>query len=177
MGVIITNCTIDEILNTYRTELGENYISYRNHAYRVYNFALTQLDPNEESEKLSIATAFHDLGIWTNKTFDYLEPSVQLAREYCRKQNLSSCDTNEIETIIKNHHKLSSVESSVLAEIFREANLIDLTLGFVPKGRKKKEIKFIRDIFPNKGFHLSLVKLFAKNLIKNPSHPFPIFKF
>jgi hypothetical protein len=176
MGVIITNDTIDEILNMYRSDLGENYVPYRNHVYRVYNFALTQLDPNEELEKLSIATAFHDLGIWTDKTFDYLEPSAKLAREYCRKQNISSSDTDEVEMMINNHHKLSTVESSVLAEIFREADLIDLTLGLVPKGRKKEDIKLIRNIFPNKGFHVFLVKLFAKNLINNPRHPFPIFK-
>jgi hypothetical protein len=176
MVPIITNDTIDNILNTYRSELGENYEPYRNHVYRVYNFALTQLDANQELEKLSIATAFHDIGIWTNNTFDYIEPSAQLAREYCRKQNISHSDTNEVELIIKNHHKLSEVESSVLAEIFREADLIDLTLGYVPKGRKKDDIKIIKKLFPNKGFHLFLLKLFAKNLIKNPSHPFPIFK-
>jgi hypothetical protein len=176
MVPIITNDTIDCILNTYRSELGENYVPYRNHVYRVYNFALTRLDPNEDLEKLSIATAFHDIGIWTNKTFDYLKPSAELAREYCRKQNISSSDTNEVEMMIYNHHKLGTVESSVLAEIFREADLIDLTLGLVPKGRKKEEIRLIRSLFPNKGFHLFLIKLFAKNLIVNPTHPFPIFK-
>jgi hypothetical protein len=176
MVPIITNDTIDGILNTHRSELEENYESYRNHVYRVYNFALTQLDANQELEKLSIASAFHDLGIWTNKTLDYLEPSAKLAREYCKKQNISLSDTNEIEMMINNHHKLSEVESSVMAEILREADLIDLTLGFVPKGRKKAEIKLIKDLFPNKGFHLFLLKLFAKNLIRNPKHPFPIFK-
>ena len=177
MRPIITNNTIDEILNMYRFELGENYNPYRNHVYRVYNFALMQLDPNEELEKLSIATAFHDLGIWTHGTFDYLAPSVELAKEYCRKLNLSFSDTNEIEMMISNHHKLSAVESSFLAEIFREADLIDLTLGLIPKGRKKKDIQLIRDLFPNKGFRLILVKLFIKNLISNPTHPFPIIKF
>ena len=176
MGPIITNDTIDSILNNYRTELGGNYDLYRNHVYRVYNFALTQMHPNEELEKLSIAAAFHDLGIWTNNTLDYLEPSVQLAREYCRKKKLSFSDTKEVETMINNHHKLSEVESSPLAEIFREADLIDLTLGLVPKGRKKKDIRIIRDLFPNRGFHLFLFKLFIKNLISNPKHPFPIFK-
>jgi hypothetical protein len=176
MVPIITNDTIDCILNTYRSELGENYDPYRNHVYRVYNFALTQLGPYEELEKLSIATAFHDIGIWTHKTFNYLEPSAELAREYCRKQNISFSDTNEVEMMINNHHKLSTVESSVLAEIFREADLIDLTFGLVPKGRKKEDIRLIRNLFPNKGFHLFLIKLFIKNLITHPTHPFPIFK-
>jgi hypothetical protein len=177
MRPIITNNTIDRILNTYRFELGENYGPYRNHVYRVYNFSLPQLDSKEDLLKLSIATAFHDLGIWTHKTFDYLAPSAELAREYCRKQNMSFSDTNEVELMINNHHKLTTIESSTLAEIFREADLIDLSLGLIPKGRKKKDIRLIRDLFPNKGFHLILAKLFIKNLISNPTDPFPIFKF
>jgi hypothetical protein len=176
MKQIITNNIIDEILNAYREELATNYEPYRNHVYRVYNFSLTQLDSKEDLEKLSIAAAFHDIGIWTNKTLDYLEPSTTLAREYCRKQNLSISDTNEVEMMINNHHKLSNVKSSVLAETFREADLIDLSLGLVSKGRKREQIKLIRELFPNKGFHLFLIKLFLKNLITNPSNPFPIFK-
>ncbi len=176
MEPIIINSVIDEILNTYQLELGKNYEPYRNHVYRVYNFSLTQLDSRKDLEKLSIAAAFHDIGIWTNKTLDYLEPSATLAREYCRKQNLSISDSNEIEIMINNHHKLSKVKSSKLAEIFREADLIDLSLGLVSKGRKREQIKLIRGLFPNKGFHLFLIKLFLKNLITNPSHPFPIFK-
>lgn len=173
---IITNNTIDEILNRYRSELGKNYKPYRNHVYRVYNFSLMQLNSMEDVKKLSIATAFHDIGIWTNKTFDYLAPSVELAREYCRKQNLSPADINEVEMMINNHHKLSTVESSTLAEIFRKADLIDLSLGLVPKNQKKKDIQTIRKLFPNKGFHLFLVKIFFKNLVTHPAHPFPIFK-
>jgi hypothetical protein len=30
-------------------------------------------------EKIAVAAVFHDLGIWTNKTFDYIAPSVALA--------------------------------------------------------------------------------------------------
>ena len=34
--------------------------------------------------KIAVAAVFHDIGIWSNKTFDYLEPSVALAREYLK---------------------------------------------------------------------------------------------
>lgn len=176
MTPIITNNTIDTILNTYRLALGKNFEPYRNHVYRVYNFAVTTSNSKKDLEKLAIVAAFHDIGIWTNNTFDYLEPSAKLAREYCRKQNLSFYDINDVAVMINNHHKLSKVESSALAEIFREADLIDLTLGLVQKGRKRDRIRLIRNLFPNKGFHLFLVKLFFKNLITNPIHPFPIFK-
>lgn len=177
MKPILLNNTIDSILNTYINELGENFESYRNHVYRVYNFTLNKADSVNDLEKLSIAAAFHDLGIWTNNTLDYLGPSSELSKKYCRKQNISLLDTNEIEIMINNHHKLSKVPTSALAEIFREADLIDLSFGLIAKGRAKNDIKLIRDIFPNKGFHLFLLKIFFKNLVTNPSNPFPIFKW
>jgi hypothetical protein len=40
-----------------------------------------RLDP-EQLEKVAVAAAFHDLGIWTDGTFDYLPPSIRLAREW-----------------------------------------------------------------------------------------------
>ena len=36
----------------------------------------------QQIEKIAVATAFHDLGIWTDGTFDYLQPSVRLASAY-----------------------------------------------------------------------------------------------
>jgi HD superfamily phosphodiesterase len=31
-------------------------------------------------EKIAAAAVFHDLGIWTDRTFDYIAPSIALAR-------------------------------------------------------------------------------------------------
>lgn len=152
MKPIITNSTIDSILDFYRSELGENYEPYKNHVYRVYNFSASQVTSNESLEKLAIAAAFHDIGIWTNNTLDYLGPSAQLAKEYCTKQNLSFLQSREIEIMINNHHKLSKVKVSELAEIFREADLIDLSFGIFSKGRSRNEIRKIRSLLPNKGF-------------------------
>jgi len=35
-----------------------------------------------EVEKIAAAAVFHDLGIWTDRTFDYIAPSIAIAREY-----------------------------------------------------------------------------------------------
>jgi HD superfamily phosphodiesterase len=176
MNLIVTNNTIDTILHSFQLELGKNYVSYRNHVYRVYNFSLPFVNSEEDTEKIATAAAFHDIGIWTNKTLDYLKPSAELAKAYCRKQHFNNSVTEEIEFIIDNHHKLSRVKSSNLAEIFRKADLTDLTFGLLSKEYTQEDIRTIRNVFPNKGFHLFLIKLFFKNLIKNPLHPFPIFK-
>ena len=177
MDYISQNSIIDNILNTCKHDLGNDYDQYRNHVYRVYNFAVPYVTLSSDIETLSIAAAFHDLGIWTNKTFDYLQPSIDLAKQYSAANHLSPETISEIETIINQHHKLTRIKSSALAEIFRQADLVDLSLGLFGCGRKGNYIRMIRKAFPNKGFHINLLRLFIKNLLKNPLKPLPMFKF
>ena len=67
--------TIDEVLHDHASDLGYDFIAYRNHTYRVLNLCAVIVKGRVELEKLAVATVFHDLGIWTNKTFDYIAPS------------------------------------------------------------------------------------------------------
>ena len=60
----------------------------------------------EEIEKVAIAAAFHDLGIWTDRTFDYLTPSAALARAYLAGSGRSEWIPEITETIFS-HHKVS----------------------------------------------------------------------
>ena len=63
-----------------RSSWERDFTAYRNHAYRVVNFcAHSRPAPTPRLEKIALAAAFHDLGIWTAHTFDYLEPSIDLA--------------------------------------------------------------------------------------------------
>jgi uridine kinase len=168
---------IDHILDSYKEDLGNYYNTYKNHVYRVYNFAVPYINAESDVKTLAIASAFHDLGIWANSTFDYINPLVALARKYAVDNNLNAQTLNEIEIMIREHHKLTREKTSKLAEIFRQADLVDLTLGLIRKGRDKAHIKKIRETFPNKGFHLYLCKLFFKNLLKNPFKPLPMYKW
>lgn len=174
--MIIKNNTIDQILECYKSELGKSFEAYRNHVYRVFNFSIPSLSTQDEINTLAIAVAFHDLGIWTHKTFDYLNPSIDLANKYCDEQVISQETSNEIKIIINLHHKLSKINTSTLAEIFRQADLVDLSLGIVRNNKKWNEIKLVKKTFPNKGFHLYLTLLFFKNLLKKPWNPFPMYK-
>jgi hypothetical protein len=63
-----------------------------------------------------------------------------------------------------------------LAEQFRQADMIDLTFGLIGNRVDRKQARDIRKAFPNKGFHITLCKLFAKNLFKNPLRPLPMYK-
>ena len=177
MDCITKNDIIDRILDTYKHDLGNAFEQYRNHVYRVFNFTMPYLSSNQEIETISIAAAFHDLGIWTNKTFDYLEPSILLAKQYAAANRTDAATIHEIETIISLHHKLTRIKTSALAETFRQADLVDLSLGIIRCGRTRKTVSKIKRAFPNKGFHLNLTKLFVKNLIKNPLRPLPMYKF
>lgn len=177
ISIIKRDEIIDSVLVFHKNALAEYYEPYRNHVYRVYNFAIVYVRDKADQEKIAIAAAFHDLGIWTNSTFDYLQPSIALARHYCEQKGLSPDTIAEIEWMINDHHKLNRVQDSRLAEIFRQADLTDLSLGLIRNGQDFSRVKAVRNTFPNKGFHLFLLRTFAKNLLKNPLNPLPVVKF
>ena len=76
--------TVSAVLANHASALGHDFIAYRNHVYRVVNLCLTIAGGGDriELEKIAAAAVFHDLGIWTNHTFDYIAPSVALARQH-----------------------------------------------------------------------------------------------
>jgi len=174
--MITNNQTIDNILLSCRTQLGADYDKYRNHVYRVINLTLLLTEPREdELIALQIAVAFHDLGIWTAHTFDYLKPSVEVARKYLAlndQLNLEFLVTD----IILNHHKMSSYPLNTIAEAFRKADLIDLSFGIFSFGVKRKRIEELNTQFPYRGFHRFIAFQALKNTIKHPFNPLPMMK-
>ena len=52
----------------------------RRSAWRAHRAALGVAAPDTQ-RKIAIAAAFHDLGIWSAGTMDYLPPSAALARD------------------------------------------------------------------------------------------------
>src|SRR5262249_47064494 len=121
--------TIEEVLGVHASELGHDFIAYRNHLYRVVNLCLAIVgDSPVELEKLAVAAVFHDLGIWTNHTFDYIAPSVALARKHLASRGMADW-IPEIEAMIVNHHKVTSsrADQSSLVESFRRADWIDVS--------------------------------------------------
>src|SRR5215469_16634767 len=92
-------------------------------------------DSPVELEKIAVAAAFHDLGIWTNKTFDYIAPSVAIARRHLAARAMADW-IPEIEAMIVDHHKVtpSRADPQSLVESFRRADWIDVSRG-LQKGR------------------------------------------
>lgn len=169
---------LDAILESWRTALGEDFTAYRNHCYRVLNFTLAFCDENAEIiHKISIAAAFHDLGIWAKNTYDYLEPSKQLAREYLTKTNQDGwCE--EIEAMIEQHHKIRKykINPRWLVESFRKADWIDVSRGRLKFGLTSAFVTETLTAFPNAGFHKRLIALTKLHLKTHPFNPLPMMR-
>ncbi len=171
--------TIEAIFAQWKETLGSDYCAYKNHVYRVYNFciALCHADKNEK-ELFAIAGCFHDIGIWRNKTFDYLEPSTELAKTYLSNNNKAEWII-EVELMIRFHHKITSYNNikHPLVEIFRKADWIDVTKGKRSFDVQKKEVNYILEMFPNDGFHKKLLTLTKDEFKKHPFKPLPMMKW
>ena len=170
---------VEEILDKWQPKIGDDYLGYKNHVYRMINFcfALHECKP-EERDKVIIAGCFHDLGIWTSNTFDYLQPSLALAKAYLQQNQLEQW-TAEIELMIAMHHKLKSYQDRCypLVEVFRKGDLVHFSLGIVKCGLPKTYIQSVKSRFPNAGFHKRLVQLEVGWFPRHPTNPLPVFKW
>ena len=77
MNTVLEFPLTDEILTDFALAIGTDLQGYRNHVYRVLNFycAVSGIQ-GLPCDAVQIAAAFHDLGIWTDNTLDYLPPSI-----------------------------------------------------------------------------------------------------
>lgn len=166
----------EDILEAHAEELGKDLAAYRNHVMRVLRFF--RLLGGDCTKQVVIAAAFHDLGIWTAGTFDYLEPSVALAESYLEASNRAG-HVQEVMALIVNHHKLrpyrGPFEDSV--ERFRRADLVDVSLGLIRFGLPSADVRTIRSNHPNAGFHCRLLDLTVRQFLRHPLHPLPMVRW
>ncbi len=170
---------LEEILGKWENELSSDYAGYKNHVYRMIHFCFAQGDFSAiEREKIIIAGCFHDLGIWSHSTFDYLPPSVALAKDYLTEKDLEEW-IPDIEPMIDTHHKLRKHrdDRNPLIEVFRKGDLVDFSLGLVRCGLPGTYIKSVKKSFPNAGFHKRLVRLAGGWICRHPLNPVPVLKW
>ena len=170
---------LDAVLDAHASRLGCDAIGYRHHAYRVANFYWQLLPGNPAVlEKLSIAVAFHDLGIWTAGTFDYLPPSRALAREHLRAVGRPDWQ-DEVDAMIDHHHRLRRMppEAHASVEMFRRADWIDVSRGVLRFGLPRAVVREVRAAFPDAGFHRRLLQLTLQRLRRHPLAPLPMMRW
>ncbi len=170
---------LEDILAPWRERIGADFEGYKNHVSRVLNFCFA-LRPcsEEERRKLIIAGAFHDIGIWSDGTVDYLPPSIDQAKLYLTEHDLADW-IPEVEIIIDLHHKVLPYPGviSPLVEIFRKADLADFSLGMVKGGVPGATVRAAKAAYPNAGFHRRLVQLAGGWFAKHPLSPPPFMKW
>ena len=169
---------LDDLLSAHAEFIGADFIGYRHHAHRVANICLAlSPDQGDRMEKVAVASAFHDIGIWTDRTFDYLQPSVRLANEHLARSGHSDWSA-EISAMILDHHKLSpSRDARSLVEPFRRADWTDVSMGLTRFGLPQD---FLRELFvawPSAGFHKRLVQLSLRRWWSHPLSPLPMVKW
>ena len=178
-GLLTSLPTVDEVLDDHASELGHDFIAYRNHVYRVANLCIAIVaDRPVERDKIAVAAVFHDLGIWTNKTFDYIGPSVAIAREHLTARGMADW-IPEIEAMIVNHHKVTAfrADQRSLVESFRRADWIDVSFGLRRFGLTRKTIAAVTATWPDAGFHGRLVVLTINRWGRHPLDPLPMVKW
>lgn len=171
--------TIEEVLDDHTVELGDDLTAYRNHVYRVVNLCLAMVGGScVELEKIAVAAVFHDLGIWTKNTFDYIAPSVAVARDHLASRGLAEW-IPEIQAMIVDHHKItrSRANPQLLVESFRRADWIDVTRGLRRFGLPRAFIAAVATRWPSAGFHRRLVELTIDRFWKHPLTPLPMVKW
>ncbi|NUP06044.1 MAG: HD domain-containing protein [Polyangiaceae bacterium] len=169
---------LDVVLERHAGDLGDDWRPYRNHAYRVANAcaALIQTSRADDLDKVALAAAFHDLGIWTDHTFDYLAPSMELAKNYLQTTDREPW-TEEIVGMVRHHHQIPSVDGARLVEAFRKADWVDVSLGVVTCGLPRSFLRSLFEAFPDAGFHKRLVQLAAKRAVTHPWSPLPMLRW
>jgi hypothetical protein len=170
---------VDDILTSHEAALGPDLPGYRNHVTRVLHFLFAMAPQLRASEEpVLIAAAFHDLGIWTARTFDYLAPSSRLAQDYLTAHGLDPL-WQEVDLIIQQHHKLRSYRGpfSLSVESFRRADLVDVSLGLSRCGLKPHFIQSIRAALPNAHFHARLLAFTGQQFLRTPLRPLPMVRW
>jgi hypothetical protein len=170
---------LDEILAPWRERIGADFEGYKNHVGRMLNFCFALRDcSDEDRRKLIIAGAFHDIGIWSDGTVDYLPPSIAQAKQFLTGQGLAEW-IPEIELIIDLHHKMRPYRggASPLIEIFRRADLADFSLGLIKAGVPGATVRAAKEAYPNAGFHQRLMQLAGGWFAKHPLSPPPFMKW
>lgn len=174
-----TIATLDRVLETHAAALGDDLVAYRNHAYRVANLCIA-LRPGDAHtvEQIAIAAAFHDLGIWTARTFDYLAPSIDLACAHLECAGHGDWRPG-ISGMIREHHRIRRLrgDESGLIEPFRRADWIDVSRGLLTFGLPRAQLRAIFARWPNAGFHKRLVLLTLREARRHPLRPVPVLKW
>ncbi len=179
---------ITELLDRHKEAIGRDLGGYGNHCRRVYETTLVHqrslapdYQPGDgELTALAIACVYHDAGIWLDGTFDYLEPSNAHAQQELVARGLTKW-SEAVADMVMEHHKLTAVpargDAPNWGEWFRRADYSDVSIGLVRFGARGADLKAIRALYPNQGFHKALVRIAGGWVPRHPLNPMPMMRW
>jgi hypothetical protein len=175
---------VSALLAPYAEALGKDRVAYTNHVIRVLLYCDLLFDHaggrgEKPSRRLEfrVTGVFHDLGIWTDGTFDYLPPSIALATQYLENEDRADAVPVVSEMIDEHHKQRAAGEKDDPVELFRRADLVDLSLGLRRFGLQGAQTRAMLRTYPSRGFHRNLIRLTIKRTIEHPTSPLPMFKW
>src|SRR5665647_1115347 len=126
--------TLDDLLQPWHDALGRDRRAYENHVRRILalceSVAAAAAVPASDEVRHAwlVAAAFHDLGIWSAGTWDYLDPSVALAQAWLTEHEQDEL-VPLVTRMIREHHGLRPRGPATdPVEIFRRADVVDVWL-------------------------------------------------
>ncbi len=170
---------LDELFAPWLPALGKDALPYRNHVERLLAICtkINQLLVESELLAFRVAAVFHDLGIWSDGTFDYLPPSRLRAVDWLQA-NGHADKTPLVEALIENHHKITPAgDVSDAVEIFRQADWMDVSLGLLSFELPREHYRAILKQYPDAGFHKRLLQLGSKQMLTKPWQPMPMMRW
>ena len=125
-----------------------------------------------------VAAPFHDIGIWTDQTFDYLGPSVARALDYLAAHGRCHL-AEEVALLIEQHHKILPYAGPFAdtVERYRKADLVDVSFGWVRHGLPRGFVRSVKAAYPDLGFHRRLAELAISRARQRPSSPLPMLRW
>ena len=178
MRVLERHPFVEEMVAHWGTALGGARAAYSGHAYRVLNYARALIGTERHDAELALAAAYHDLGIWSDRTFDYLGPSQQRAEAF-RREGAPDIDAELLALLIKDHHLLRRPRTGsepALRDAFRRADLVDVSGGTLRAGLPAALVREVEHAFPYQGFHGILLKTAFHWAVRHPFRPLPMLR-
>jgi hypothetical protein len=169
---------IEDALDAWSESLGVDRARYVGHVYRVFNFARRIVGSTSLDDTFAAASAFHDLGIWSDRTFDYLPPSVRRARSWVLAKELDLSE-DLVAEVIANHHVILPIRRGVDAravEAFRLADRVDVSAGVLRGGLDRAFVREVVRAFPFVGFHGMLARTALGWFLSHPWSPLPMLR-
>lgn len=174
---------VESILIDYKDVIGTDYEGYRGHIYRVLSYSMHYLKNNETYlDVIAAALVYHDIGLWTDRQLDYLEPGCKHAKDRFK----GVYDENKLhllDDIIYYHHKLTPFvgDHEDIVNAVRKSDMIDFSLGLVNYGMPDRHIEVVHRKIPNNGFHQHLCEIgfryYSYDVVRIVSELSTIFKW